>query len=109
VFDVTILHQRKDVFAGHVPDGLVEDLDLDWTRVPGFVDGRLDAPELDDPVSHHGARRRRTVSLSMEGPAVIGQGRSLGAEAFTRMPSESNPAAWAAVTISGGETSGIVK
>jgi hypothetical protein len=45
----------------------------------------------------------------MEESAVIGQGRSLGAEAFIRMPTESNPAAWATVTISGGETSSIVK
>src|SRR3712207_3250320 len=61
VFDVTILHQRKDDFAGRVLAGLVKDLDLERTHVPGSVEGRPDAPELDDPVSHHGARHQRIL------------------------------------------------
>ena len=43
------------------PVRLVEEFDLDGTRVAGRVDSRTYAPQLDYPVPHHRARHQRVL------------------------------------------------
>src|SRR5215203_7543902 len=55
MLQVSLLRERKDLVARCVPYVLVEDLDLYRAAVPCGVDNLPDAPDLDRPVSHHGA------------------------------------------------------
>src|SRR5438477_6230061 len=51
---IALLHPLQDLVAGLVPDGLIEDLDLDESGIPGVLDERADPVDVDAAVSHHG-------------------------------------------------------
>jgi hypothetical protein len=68
MLQVSLLGEREDLVARCVPYVLVEDLDLYGAGVPCGVDGLPDAPDLDRPVSHHGAAQEE---VGLRGEPVV--------------------------------------
>src|ERR671912_1802760 len=68
MLQVSLLREREDLVARCVPYVLVEDLDLYRAGVPFGVDGLPDAPDLDRPVSHHGAAQEE---VGLRGEPVV--------------------------------------
>ena len=68
MLQVSLLRERKDLVARRIPYVLIEDLDLYRAVVPCGVDGLPYAPDLDRPVSHHGAAQEE---VGLRGEPVV--------------------------------------
>src|SRR6059058_1990140 len=55
-----LTHQLQHLITRHIPERLVEDLDLDRASVAGLLHRRTDRADVDHAIAHHPAPQQHT-------------------------------------------------
>ena len=59
MFKIPLFHALEHLITGLIPDGLIENLDFDWTAVTSSIHGATQAAQFDHAIAHHAAPEER--------------------------------------------------